>query len=91
MFVDFHFLSYEELKIGLLIEEILHDYRVAIDHSVHWTFFDFFLEELDRGVLLFEHALNGAEEAYPASFLVVVDVWLVANNLKANIAVELFL
>lgn len=90
MSADFHLFPYEELKVGLLIEEILHDYGVAVHHSVHWAFFDLFLEEFDRSVLIFEHSLDSAKEAYPTCFLVVIDVRFVSNDLKANIAIKLF-
>lgn len=35
--------------------------------------------------------MDGAKEAYPTSFFIVVDIWFVANHLKTNIAVKVFL
>lgn len=91
MLVGFYLFAYEKLKICFFVKEILYDYRIAVYYSIDWTFLYFLLEELYRGVFLFEHALDGTEEAYPAGFFIVVDIWFVANHLKANITVELFL
>ena len=91
-FVNQHFLANKILKVGLLVKQLLHYYRVVIHQPIHRSSLRLLLEQFDVLVaLIVYHLLDGSEKGYPAGFFVVIDIGFVTDHFETYMRVEFFL
>lgn len=90
VFFNLDLFANEELKVGLLVEQIFHDDWVTINDAIDGTFLWFLFVEFYWNIFLVEDSLDSSKECNAACLLVIVNIWLVANNFEPNICVELF-
>ncbi len=89
-FVYGYFFPDKGLQVSLLVEKVLYNDGIV---AIHWSFLVLFFEE-PYVIVLFLLIVEDSDTAVKgdsACFLVIIDVWLIADDLEPNVSEKIFL
>lgn len=89
-FIDSDFFADELLKVSFFVKKFFDYYGIIIDNSVYDPFFQLGLEHLYLLLLTVAKEMDCPEKGYPACFLIIINVWFVADHFKSRIRIKLF-